>query len=1294
MKKHFIFYILLLIFGNGISQNIYYYTSSGNKVNLIADSTIQYVKVSDRSEYTLALLQELGRVAELTPLSDQICCHVKCQNIHAFNTICQNYSNVITSKSVQLMYPKDSSIVWATDVVVASVKPRLDIAEILSSNKINYVSITPISSLSNEFFVKLSPNSDAIGTANKLFLSGDFIYAQPTFVRQNAFQNPLLSYQWSLINTGQYCDTSGIDIGISDAWGLTKGDTSILFALIDAGCDLYHEDLQNNVLAGKNMVYPSENGMEISPNYHGTPCAGIIVAEDNNIGIVGIAPKCKLLPLVNANYLGIVDTASILAFTHLLDSTDVSVVSCSWMINPEDEALTNAVERFILNGRHGKGGVVVFAAGNYDEDEIIYPGEHLPDCIIVGAICPDGTRKVRTSCDGDNRWGSNYGQGLCVMAPGTNIATTMSHGQHSQFNYIGDKYVTDFWGTSAACPHVVGVAALVLSANPNLSGRKVKEIIERTCTKVRDNLYDYDSIAPHGTWDYHMGYGLVNAYQAVLIAQGCKAYPYCTMDTIRGNITWNTPITVGETLVIDSLASLTVTDTVAFYSEARITVRPGGKLVVNGGTLTNACDGEMWQGIIVEGHKDIRQLANRQGSVILNNATIENALTAISTRGADEATMWDKTGGIVKATNTLFRNNKSTAEFFSYENHKSNGSINDNASYFTRCTFTIDDDNLFADNNIYFLHHVVLTGVRGVKFNGCHFRNESINYAWLPRGSAIYAEEAGFLVKRVCPSDIVSLDPCVCEGTATDPVTRCTFTGFHSAISAADSEGNYDITIDNCDFAQNGWGVDMAVCDNARVSFCDFDLNSSVSVCGVSLSNCTGYIIEDNGFYREDYPDNTSPSGIVINYSGTAENIIRMNEFAKLKNGCLVVGTNAGRTTGLQFHCNDFSCCLFDIASSDGRIRSVQGSPYVGADNNFINTQQRSFKLASNTTITYYYNNGTSSHLPYNPGTSVTTITAPENKCSPSLCGIQAIQRDGESALAQYRAMAEELRALSDTIGNRPDDPQDAGTAILQMQLSDLSAAMGDLARTAIRDILSDTVVDMTLLKEWYGTIVGTFQETSLQQGQYSSIPVEAYQLAEVYNTEGDYAAADALLASLPQRFNPDEPSRDEYGNYLNLQRLRENVAGNWYRQTAAEIADLQQVAEYDNGRAARMAKEILCFFHHICYEDEPLFDLEGGAIGERGYRGDVSGNVSTTTADGLRLHPNPANTTLTVESDSPVREITIYDLTGKTMMTVNVRENDYSSQQTINIVSLPRGIYLLRAVTDNGVKTARFVKN
>jgi len=750
---------------------------------------------------------------------------------------------------------------------------------------------------------------------------------------------------------------------------------------------------------------------------------------------------------------------------------------------------------------------------------------------------------------------------------------------------------------------------------------------------------------------------------------------------------------IASKIIVDSLSTLYVYDTAKLRREARIIVRPGGALIVNGGTLTSACDGEMWEGIIVEGDSTQRQIASKQGSVLLYNATIENARDAISTRGADEATQWDKTGGIVQATNTLFRNNMSTAEFFLYENHTSNNTVSNNVSHFTRCTFTIDDDNLFANNDATFGAHVTLYKVRGVKFNGCAFRNEVTTTTDTARGSAVRTITAGFTAKRVCPQ-VSNIDPCGCLPSFTDTITRCSFTGFYEAVHAANTNGNYDITLDNCDFRQNQTGVELAAANNAQVSFCDFDLSDSVSYCGVNLANSTGYTVESNTFHWDSYTSAPYPTGVVVSNSGTAENVIRKNVFHNLKYGCFISGMNGTinikPANGLQFECNIFNGCSYDINLYAGNIRNPQGMTSAGADNKFTNTINSSFLLTSASPFTYWHSNSVY-HMPYNPSTTVTVKgNASANNCLSSLCwtGLPPTPPPGPRGewLAQYRMMAEELRALSDTIGNRPDDSQDAETAALQMQLSDLSAAMGDLARTAIRAILSDTVVDMTLLKEWYGTIVETMCTSSLQQEQNTSIPVEAYLLAEVYSTEGDYAAADALLASLPQRFSPDEPSRNEYGNYLNLQRLRENVAGNWYRQAEAEIADLQQVAEYDNGRAARMAKEILCFFHHICYEDEPLFDLDG--IGERAIHGD--GVRPTANADGLHLHPNPANTTLTVESDSPVRTITIYDLTGKTMLTVE----NCPLPATVNVVSLPRGIYLLRAVTDEGVKTARFVKN
>ena len=127
------------------------------------------------------------------------------------------------------------------------------------------------------------------------------------------------------------------------------------------------------------------------------------------------------------------------------------------------------------------------------------------------------------------------------------------------------------------------------------------------------------------------------------------------------------------------------------------------------------------------------------------------------------------------------------------------------------------------------------------------------------------------------------------------------------------------------------------------------------------------------------------------------------------------------------------------------------------------------------------------------------------------------------------------------------------------------------------------------------------------------------------------------------------------------------------------------------------MAKEILCFFHHICYEDDMALNL--GDIGERNLRGGRTRCVPTD--NGLVIYPNPTGGTLTVESASPIREITVYDLSGRVMMTAGGNgtasvetTHALSLRQDINVSSLPAGIYLLRVVTTSGVETGRFVKD
>jgi hypothetical protein len=98
------------------------------------------------------------------------------------------------------------------------------------------------------------------------------------------------------------------------------------------------------------------------------------------------------------------------------------------------------------------------------------------------------------------------------MAPGVLIPTTDRQGSNG---YVTGDYILNFNGTSSACPHVAGVAALVLSVNPNLTGQQVRDIIESTAQKVGEYTYQPTADRPNGTRNDQMGYGLVDAYAAV-----------------------------------------------------------------------------------------------------------------------------------------------------------------------------------------------------------------------------------------------------------------------------------------------------------------------------------------------------------------------------------------------------------------------------------------------------------------------------------------------------------------------------------------------------------------------------------------------------------------------------------------------------------------------------------------------------------------------------------------------------------------------------------------------------------
>lgn len=349
---------------------------------------------------------------------------------------------------------------------------------------------------------------NAIEAADLFYETGMFESAEPEILYYDLLlsDDKYFGNQWGLKNTGQHCKTADIDIRAESAWTLTTGSPNIKVAVFDQGIKMDHPDLENNIYG---MGYDAETDTTPSclRGSHGTACAGIIAAQQNNsIGVSGVAPNVKLISVSCALTFG--NTAQQLANGfNWAWRNGADVISNSWGGYAPSAVIDDAIKNALIRGRNGKGTVVVFSAGNDNNTSIRYPAKSNTDILVVGAISPNGERKSDKSCDKEN-WGSCYGSMLDVMAPGVRVPTTTSDG----------KYRDDFNGTSSACPHVAGVAALVLSVNPNLTALQVRNVIESTAQKVGG--YDYRGVSgmPNGTWHEEMGYGLVDAYAAVRAA--------------------------------------------------------------------------------------------------------------------------------------------------------------------------------------------------------------------------------------------------------------------------------------------------------------------------------------------------------------------------------------------------------------------------------------------------------------------------------------------------------------------------------------------------------------------------------------------------------------------------------------------------------------------------------------------------------------------------------------------------------------------------------------------------------
>jgi hypothetical protein len=347
---------------------------------------------------------------------------------------------------------------------------------------------------------------------------------------------------------------------------------------------------------------------------------------------------------------------------------------------------------------------------------------------------------------------------------------------------------------------------------------------------------------------------------------------------------------------------------------ANITINPGGKMIVNSGTLTS--DQNTWQGIYVEGDRKLSQTFENQGALILENgAIIENATTAVRLRGVD--CNFHPNGGIIQATDATFLNNWRNVAFYSYQDTLDSGQPVDNISFFTNCEF-ITDNNTPHNNHT---NNVSMWKVSGVRFTNCIFKDDrdDISYGSKPSRNGIYSINSTF---RIWGCEFKNMEYGIyAYATEADKYFSVLLSDFSSY------RGIYFNAKDNVTIMNNTFSVTPGY---------DYPGSNCGDTYGIYINNSASFAIENNLFESDsDGSTHCGSLGIIARNTGALTNEIYRNDLDGFTVGIEAIGKNRGLQPdeGLALQCNRNWENAFDFfVTSDGflrpqGIRAYQGMP-------------------------------------------------------------------------------------------------------------------------------------------------------------------------------------------------------------------------------------------------------------------------------------------------------------------------------------------------------------------------------
>ncbi len=349
---------------------------------------------------------------------------------------------------------------------------------------------------------------------NILNAQPDIEYAQPNYLYRLAetVSDPYAQLpnpdQWHLETINAY-----------EAWDITMGSEDIRVAVIDTGIDLEHPEFEGRIYSHASFVEDDSEGDEGSPqddNGHGTHVAGIIAANADGTGTVGVAPGVKLIIADVFGWYYIEIEPDVWQWVFGATSEDM-IEGIEYAVDNDARVLnlslggyySDTAEEEAINDAAAAGVVCVAAAGNDNETDSHYPSDY-DACISVIATTRTDTRASY----------SNYGVQKDISAPGGDGVLAdriLSTELNDDYGYKS--------GTSMASPVAAGVAALMLSANPDLTAEQLKTILYSTAV----------DLGVPGR-DINFGHGRVDAYEAVHAASIKHTVTVTSNDTNRGTV--------------------------------------------------------------------------------------------------------------------------------------------------------------------------------------------------------------------------------------------------------------------------------------------------------------------------------------------------------------------------------------------------------------------------------------------------------------------------------------------------------------------------------------------------------------------------------------------------------------------------------------------------------------------------------------------------------------------------------------------------------------------------------------